>query len=40
MSDAWGALKQDRAEAGATVGRPGAGRAAGWCYRVLGQRAR
>jgi hypothetical protein len=40
MSDAWGALKQDRAEAGAQRARPGAGRAAGWRYRVLGQRAR
>ena len=40
MSDAWGALKQDRAEAGATLGRPGAGPAVGWCYRAPGRRAR
>ena len=40
MSDAWGALKQDRAEAGAMLGRPGAGSAAGWCYRAPGRRAR
>jgi hypothetical protein len=41
MSNAWGALKQDRAEAGATLGRrPGAGPAAGWCYRAPGRRAR
>jgi len=38
MSDAGGVLKQDRAEAGARLGRPGTGPAAGWCYRAPGRR--